>query len=258
MLGSSATGAIEVTNVGAQPLVIHDESFSNIAEFFPITFPCETTLAFGQSCEIEIEFTPAASGERTGQMGLLTNVGTITVDLMGTGLIGVTGETGSTGATGSTGPTGGTGPSGPTGGTGATGPFGPTGPSGPTGDKGPKGPNRPAPAASIPRIRKQPGPVRMTSNGRIVLAKVTCPRDACRVTRFAAKIEFHDGTFKLATGLPGRIAAGSSRTLTATVPRWLRPAVRNARPKAMAVFGVTAVSASKGWVQRPQMKVRVR
>jgi len=42
------------------------------------------------------------------------------------------------------------------------------------------------------------------------------------------------------------------------VPARVRPVVRLVFPKAIARFGITAVSASKGRVQRPEMKVRVR
>ncbi len=65
-------------------------------------------------------------------------------------------------------------------------------------------------------------------------------------------------SIKLKTRLPGPIPAGKSRKLFAAVPASARPAIRKAKPLSMAVFGVTAVSDTKGRVQRPQMKVRVR
>jgi hypothetical protein len=98
----------------------------------------------------------------------------------------------------------------------------------------------------------------MDSQGRLFLATVTCPENACRVTKFSGKVKLGNRNIKLKTALPGTIAANGSRKLFATVPASARPAIRNAKPLAMAVFGVNAVSDTKGRVQRPQMKVRVR
>ena len=102
------------------------------------------------------------------------------------------------------------------------------------------------------------GPVRMTAKGKLTLATVTCRQDACRVTKFAGNIKLAGRSIKLKTTIPGPIPAGKSRKLFATVPAAARSAIRRSKPLSMAVFGVTAVSDTKGRVQRPQMKVRVR
>ena len=98
----------------------------------------------------------------------------------------------------------------------------------------------------------------MRANGKLVLAKLTCPKESCRVTRFTATVKLGAETVKLKTVIPAAIPAGESRQLTATVPAKVRRAVRSARPRLIARFGVTAVSDSKGRVQRPEMKVKVR
>ena len=98
----------------------------------------------------------------------------------------------------------------------------------------------------------------MKSNGRLVLAKVTCPGEACRVTGFSASIRLGSRSVRLGLAVPGPIAAGGTGRLVATVPSGIRRAVRKAKPKSIAHFGVTAVSDSKGRVQRPEMKVKVR
>lgn len=262
-LGQVATAEIEVGNLGSQSLTISGPGSitgSNAADFFILANECAgATLGFNQTCTVNVEFDPAAAGSRVATLQLDSNAPTgIQVDLTGKGLIGTTGPTGVTGATGPSGPSGPTGNTGPSGPTGDTGPTGPSGPTGDTGATGPQGPDRPAPAASIPRIRKQAGPLKMKPNGRLVLASVTCPVDSCRVTRFSGRIRLTGKQVNLKTMLPGRIPAGSTRFLTATVPKKVRKAVRRSKPKAMAIFGVAAVSESKGRVQRPQMKVRVR
>ncbi len=98
----------------------------------------------------------------------------------------------------------------------------------------------------------------MKANGRLVLAKVTCRRDACRVIRFTASVRFGNRTLKLKTAIPDPIAAGRSARLIATVRARSRSAVRSARPKAIARFTAFTVSDSKGRVERPGMKVRIR
>ncbi len=263
-LDEIATTDVEVTNLGSQNLTIAGPAViggADADDFFVLNDGCAgARLSFGESCDLTVEFAPSAAGTRTATLSFATDApGPLLGSLTGSGLEAATGPTGATGGTGPTGATGptteATGPSGPTGG---TGPAGPAGPSGPTGDTGPKGPDRPAPAASIPRIRKQAGPVKMKANGQIVLATVTCPKVACRVTRFSGRVRLANRRVKLVTRRPGRIPAGSTRVLAATVPKKARRAVRQSKPKAMAIFGVTAVSESKGRVQRPQMKVRVK
>jgi hypothetical protein len=98
----------------------------------------------------------------------------------------------------------------------------------------------------------------MSAKGSLTLATVTCPQVACRVTKFAAKVRLAGRDVKLRTTLPARIPAGKSRNLVATVPAAARGAIRRARPLATALFGVTAVAETKGRVQRPEMKVRVK
>lgn len=264
ILGSVKTAEVEITNLGSQTLAISggDPSVSgpDAADFEVESNGCaEADLAYSESCELTISFSPGGVGARTATLGFLGNAPAgLSAALTGTGLVAAPGPTGDTGQTGPSGPTGRTGPTGEPGPTGASGPSGPTGPTGPAGDTGPRGPDEPAPASTIPRITKAKGPVRMKANGKLVLAKVTCPKETCRVTRFTAAIKLGVETFKLRTTLPAAIPFGESRRLAATVPAKVRRAVRRAKPKAIARFGVTAVSGSEGRVQRPAMKVRVR
>ena len=261
--GNTATGSIEVTNVGSQTLNISGPAVISGTDADSFTVEgndcAGASLGFGEACEVELSFSPDTTGEFSALLELDSNAtDPIESDLTGRGLSGTTGTTGSTGLTGSTGHTGETGSTGDTGPTGTTGPSGPTGTSGPTGSTGPKGPDKPAPASTIPRITKSKGPVKMAANGRLTLAKVTCPKDSCRVARFTAKIKLGLKTVKLKTATPAAIPAGESRTLTAVVPARIRRGVRRAKPRAIARFGVTAVSESKGRVQRPEMKVKVK
>jgi hypothetical protein len=98
----------------------------------------------------------------------------------------------------------------------------------------------------------------MNGRGRLKLATVICPKQACRATKFTASVKVGRNTVKLKTSLPGRIPANRSRALVATVPTRARSMIRKAKPLGMASISVTAVSESKGRVQRPRMKVRVR
>lgn len=259
-VGRQESSDVQITNLGSQTLTISGPpsiSGADAGSFEILQDTCfGVNLPFGGSCWVTVNFSAPSVGGKTATLSLDSNApGEINITLTGKGIVGQVGPTGPTGPTGDTGETGDTGPTGPTG---ATGPSGPTGPAGPTGESGPKGPDRPAPAASIPRIRKTGGPVRMTGEGQLFLAIVTCPGDACRVTKFNGKIKLAGRTVKLKTALPGRIPAGKSRKLLATVPGSARSAIRAAKPMAMAVFGVSAVSDTQGRVQRPQMKVRVR
>jgi hypothetical protein len=262
-VGQFSTASIDVTNLGSQSLVISglgEITGEDSDDFFILDSTCEGgVLGFNDSCDVTVEFSPGADGHREAVLQLDSNApGGIAIELTGSGIIGTTGPTGSTGGTGPSGPSGPTGDTGPSGPTGESGPTGPSGPTGDTGETGPRGPDTPPPAASIPRIRKQPGPVKMNGKGRLLLATVTCPRDSCRVTKFNGRIKLAGKTIKLATSRPREIPAGQKRKLFATVPKSVRRAVRRANPKAMAVFGVTAVSDGKGRVQRPQMKVRIK
>lgn len=258
--GEESVASIDLTNLGSQALNIFadwDLTGPDADDFFVFGDGCfGAVLPFSASCSLEAIFMPSADGLRTATFTLASNApGGIEIELTGIGISGTTGPTGPTGETGITGSTGETGPTGPTGGTGPTGPVGPTGETGPT---GPQGPDRPAPAASIPRIKKTAGPLRMSAAGRLFLATVTCPRNACRVTKFAGRVKLSGRSIKLKTALPGSIPAGKSRKLFATVPAPARASVRRAKPLSMAVFGVSAVSETQGRVQRPRMKVRVR
>lgn len=261
--GTTATNVVEITNVGSQTLNISGPAViagADASSFDVIANQCAgVSLGFGQACEVELSFSPESAGDFSAMLGLDSNAtDQLKTSLTGRGLSGTTGPTGSTGPSGPTGQTGETGSTGSSGPTGYTGPSGPTGPSGATGETGPQGPDVPAPASTIPRIAKTKGPVRMKANGRLTLAKVTCPNEACRVSRFTGTIKFGARNVKLATVLPATIPAGESRKLTATVPSSARREVRRAKPKAIARFGVTAVSETKGRVQRPEMKVKVR
>jgi hypothetical protein len=263
LLGRDRSADIEVSNLGSQTLTISGSPVLTgpaAADFSILAQDCSgTSLGFSQSCTVSVRFAPSAPGPRTATILFDSNAaGPVAIALSGQGFTGTIGPTGPTGATGETGATGPTGPSGPSGPTGATGLTGATGPTGNTGPVGPKGPDKPAPGASIPQIRKTPGPVRMNARGRLVLATVTCSRISCRVTRFSAKVRIGKRAVKLRTTLPGRIAAGKSRRLVATAPASARAGVRRSGGSAQAFFGVTAVAETRGRVQRPQMKVRVR
>lgn len=258
--GDEKSVQIDITNLGVQTLSIYgdwDLTGPDNDDFLILDGDCfGAALPFNASCSIEAMFMPSADGVRTATLTLASNAPDgIEIELTGTGISGATGPTGATGSTGSTGATGATGPSGPTGSTGPSGPSGATGVTGPT---GPKGPDRPAPPASIPRIKKTAGPVRMGARGRLFLATVTCPKNTCGVTKFAGRVKLGSRTVNLKTSRPGAIPANRSRKLFATVPASARAAIRKEEPLSMAVFGVTAVSETKGRVERPQMKVRIR
>jgi hypothetical protein len=256
-VGRQESADIEITNLGSQTLTISGPpslSGPDAGLFEVLGDTCSgASLPFGASCWVSVNFNASSIGSKSAVLSFGSNApGGTEVELTGEGIVGLVGPTGPIGSTGATGPTGETGPSGPTGLTGTS------GPTGPTGATGPKGPDRPAPGASIPRIRKAGGPVRMSAKGSLTLATVTCPQVACRVTKFAAKVRLAGRDVKLRTTLPARIPAGKSRNLVATVPAAARGAIRRARPLATALFGVTAVAETKGRVQRPEMKVRVK
>ena len=117
---------------------------ANPDDFFISSDTCHQDLTFGGSCQIRVKFAPSASGTRTANLVIESDIPDQQIALTGFGgtlpvsPTGATGTTGSSGSTGSTGTTGGTGPVGPTGDTGETGPT-VTGPSGPTGPAGPDG-----------------------------------------------------------------------------------------------------------------------
>jgi hypothetical protein len=256
-VGRQESADIEITNLGSQTLTISGPpSFSgpDAGLFEVVGDTCSAaSLPFGGSCWVSVNFNASSIGSKSALLTFGSNAaGGTEVELSGEGIVGLVGPTGPTGVTGDTGATGETGPSGP------TGPTGTSGPTGPTGATGPKGPDRPAPGASIPRIRKVGGPVRMSARGKLTLATVTCKQVACRVTKFTGKVRLAGRNVRLRTTLPSRIPAGKSRKLVATVPASARRAIRRATPLARALFGVTAVADTKGRVQRPEMKVRVR
>ncbi len=256
-VGREESADIEITNLGSQALTISGPpslSGPDAGLFEVLGDTCSgASLPFGASCWVSVNFSASSVGSKSAVLSFGSNApGGTEVELTGEGIVGLVGPTGPTGATGATGPTGETGPSGP------TGPTGPSGPTGPTGATGPKGPDRPAPGASIPGFRKAGGPVRMSGKGRLTLATVTCPQVACRVTKFAGKVRLPGRDVTLRTTLPARIPAGKSRKLVATVPASARGAIRRATPLATALFGVTAVADTKGRVQRPEMRVRVK
>jgi hypothetical protein len=256
-VGRQESADIEITNLGSQTLTISGSpslSGPDAGLFEVLGSTCSgASLPFGTSCWVSVNFSTSSTGSKSAVLSFGSNApGGTEVELTGQGILGLVGPTGPTGETGATGPTGQTGPSGP------TGPTGTSGPTGPTGATGPKGPDRPAPGASIPRIKKAGGPVSMSARGKLTLATVTCPQVACRVTKFAGRVRLAGRDMKLRTTLPTRIPAGKSRKLVATVPASARSLIRTANPLAIARFGVTAVAETKGRVQRPEMKVRVK
>jgi hypothetical protein len=101
------------------------------------------TLASGQSCTVQVAYTPVAgsTGDETAGLAFPSSsiTGTVTAQLRGTATIptqGATGATGATGVAGVKGDKGDRGDKGDTGATGATGTTGATGPAGATGAPG--------------------------------------------------------------------------------------------------------------------------
>ncbi|MHB1837756.1 MAG: kelch repeat-containing protein [Solirubrobacteraceae bacterium] len=122
---SSALQAVSVTNLGAQPLAITDSAIggADSSDFQLVDDRCTgRVLAFGQACEIEVSFTPAAVGARTAQLTLSDNeANPSSIGLSGTGIsahAGPQGGPGDRGPEGPQGPMGGQGPQGPAGGPG--------------------------------------------------------------------------------------------------------------------------------------------
>jgi len=186
-------------------------------DFFVASDTCHQELAFDGSCEIRVKFAPTATGTRTANLVIKSNLPDQTISLTGTGgtlpvsPTGETGVTGSTGDTGATGETGGTGPSGPTGGTGSTGSTGETGPSGPTGPTGQDGKLGKA-------VISTKNLLNLAVSNRLGTAR--CPVGSCSL-RAPAKVKSKDGLV-FGVSAPESFSADKSAPIKLTASRAVR------------------------------------
>ncbi|MBL1294521.1 MAG: choice-of-anchor D domain-containing protein, partial [Thiotrichales bacterium] len=82
-VGSSATNSITLTNIGSASLTI---ASMTIAGDFSQTNACSGYVPSGQSCTINVTFTPVSSGNRSGLLSISGNMtATRTVSLLGVG-----------------------------------------------------------------------------------------------------------------------------------------------------------------------------
>jgi collagen type VII alpha len=141
---ASTAQTVTITNIGSAPLVI-SLTESSVSDFL-LTDHCYGEIEPGNSCNVDVRFTPQEAGSVSGTLNIYSNAASspTTVTLEGTGGSlpkGERGETGKTGETGEKGETGETGAKGETGASGETGAAGPTGPTGATGETGATGPS---------------------------------------------------------------------------------------------------------------------
>lgn len=127
---ASAAQTVTVSNSGSAPLIVSGAQLGGADPGdYLIDNRCQSPVAVGESCTIDVRFDPQAAGGSSATLTLQSNApGTPpSVSLTGTGgslPSGPTGPQGPAGASGPQGPTGATGPAGPTGARGATGPAG--------------------------------------------------------------------------------------------------------------------------------------
>jgi hypothetical protein len=135
--GSSSL-PLRVRNTGGRPLAVTAATLGgpNAADFHATNDGCSgTSVAPGDSCTIDVQFTPSANGARTATITLDDNApdGPQVVNLTGTGVAPVAGPAGTNGSNGANGSSGANGADGAVGATGPTGPAGATGATGPAG-----------------------------------------------------------------------------------------------------------------------------
>lgn len=112
---------VTLTNRGSAPLAVRGEQFtgSDAQDFVVGASTCGDLVQPGDSCTVDVRFSPRAAGARTATLTVLTNASSDpTVSLTGTGgalPAGAAGAAGAPGATGATGPAGPAGPTGPAG-----------------------------------------------------------------------------------------------------------------------------------------------
>ncbi|MFZ1924598.1 MAG: choice-of-anchor D domain-containing protein, partial [Solirubrobacteraceae bacterium] len=164
----SAPQTITIANTGGNPLQISGITFAGSPSPLPTDAPedfligsstCFGSIAYEESCQVTVRFTPQSEGAQTGTLRILGDMGAgpTVVTLAGTGgalpqghqgatgtegsqgTSGMQGAKGETGAGGQAGATGLQGPAGEAGKTGAIGPQGSIGPQGPKGERGPRG-----------------------------------------------------------------------------------------------------------------------
>jgi hypothetical protein len=197
----SAPQALTVTNNGSAPLLVAGFAVSgaNPDDYFTSTNSCQTAIAPGSSCSVQVRFAPQAQGASNATLSVLSNAPTNqAIALAGTaGAVpqGPAGATGATGATGTAGGPGATGATGSTGPPGANGPGGATGPPGATGATGPRGVTGPT------GTQGKPGQIRL----------VTCTTTFKTVRRHGKKVRVnqHKCTTRLISGTVEFINAAS-------------------------------------------------
>ncbi len=79
---TSAAQTINITNTGTAALTVSSVTSNNTA--FAVTHTC-TTVAVNGSCTVTTTFTPGSAAAATGTLSIVTNAGTQTVALSGTG-----------------------------------------------------------------------------------------------------------------------------------------------------------------------------
>ena len=89
---TSATQSVTLTNSGIDIIGI---STPTVTGPYSATYNCPTTLAAGQSCVVNLTFSPLVMGAANGQLTIATDAGTKTLSLTGIGLSSVLGVSGS-------------------------------------------------------------------------------------------------------------------------------------------------------------------
>jgi hypothetical protein len=80
---TTASQSVDVANTGGSPLALTAETVSG--DFAITANTCTASLAAQTSCEVAIDFSPSASGTRSGALTVTDATGTQTVPLSGTG-----------------------------------------------------------------------------------------------------------------------------------------------------------------------------
>lgn len=212
---------VRVTNLGVEALRLLGPAKlagTDSADFAIASDRCAgRTLAFRESCTVQITFIPSEVGERSAQLKLRANTEDpqVSQQLSGVGID-------------ATGPVGPQGPQGP------QGPEGTPGPAGPKGDRGPIGP------AAAPRVRSLGHALRLGSASRIALARISCT-GPCRVKYAKARVMFGAGqTARVRVLVPRRLPRGGKATARLVLSKPLRKRLLRApgRAHASATFVV--------------------